>query len=147
MGEQANKSATIETQALNIRTLVVPPPLPPTQIFSHLTLVLDTVTNPRFQFHAHAELRIGRQSKKDGETAEILDLSVYDGEQHSISRQHCRILSNDLGYFIEDLNSLNGTWLNGVRIKPERRTRLQHSDYVQVGKIGFWVFLPEGHIG
>lgn len=40
---------------------------------------------------------------------------VVTGE--TVSRCHCRILTVDDSIYIEDLNSRNGTWLNGVRIQ------------------------------
>ncbi len=53
--------------------------------------------------------------------------------KNSISRQHARIVHNSDGYFIEDLNSLNGTFVNGERIGA--RTRLQDQDKIQLYEI------------
>ncbi len=39
---------------------------------------------------------------------------VVDGS--TVSRCHCRILTEFGTVFIEDLNSHNGTWINGTRI-------------------------------
>lgn len=49
---------------------------------------------------------------------------------HSVSRQHARILRETDGYYIEDLNSLNGTFVNGQRIVS--RTRLNDLDRIHV---------------
>lgn len=48
----------------------------------------------------------------------------------TVSRQHARFLRNDDGYFVEDLNSRNGTFLNGQRIME--RARLRSGDRVQL---------------
>ena len=42
---------------------------------------------------------------------------------HTVSRRHARIVRTDDGFFIEDLSSLNGTYLNGRRWKAARRSR------------------------
>ena len=47
---------------------------------------------------------------------------------HSISRQHARILREGDCYFLEDLNSLNGTFLNGHRVSG--RMRLAENDEI-----------------
>jgi serine phosphatase RsbU (regulator of sigma subunit) len=49
----------------------------------------------------------------------------------AVSRQHARVVHLDGGYFVEDLGSSNGTFLNGQLI--ERRTPLTEHDTLQVG--------------
>ncbi len=49
----------------------------------------------------------------------------------AVSGEHARIVSEDGGYWIEDLASTNGTFLNGARITRER---LYDGDGIQVGK-------------
>jgi serine phosphatase RsbU (regulator of sigma subunit) len=49
---------------------------------------------------------------------------------HSVSRQHARIVREADAYFIEDLNSLNGTYVNGVKIA--RRTPLRNQDRIHI---------------
>ena len=36
---------------------------------------------------------------------------------------------------VEDLNSLNGTWVNGVRIHPGQRRPLKPGDVLQIGTV------------
>ena len=48
----------------------------------------------------------------------------------SISRQHARIVRDADAFFIEDLNSLNGTYVNGQRIRV--RTRLKDQDRIRL---------------
>lgn len=52
-------------------------------------------------------------------------------ESQMVSRQHARILCEENNYFIEDLNSSNGTFLNGRRVKE--RLPLTEHDTVQIG--------------
>ncbi|HKP17703.1 MAG TPA: FHA domain-containing protein [Gaiellaceae bacterium] len=49
----------------------------------------------------------------------------------TVSRRHAVIARSDDGFTIEDLGSLNGTFLNRHRIE---RSRLENGDEVQIGK-------------
>ncbi|MEZ5424821.1 MAG: sigma 54-interacting transcriptional regulator [Pyrinomonadaceae bacterium] len=48
----------------------------------------------------------------------------------SVSRQHCLIEKRDGGFFITDLKSLNGTFVNGNRAE---NTALSHGDRIRIG--------------
>src|SRR6187399_3152371 len=58
-------------------------------------------------------------------------------ESQAVSRQHARILYDDGEYFVEDLNSSNGTYVNGKRISG--RTRFSERDTLQVGPYVFGI--------
>jgi serine phosphatase RsbU (regulator of sigma subunit) len=49
----------------------------------------------------------------------------------AVSRQHARVVRGDDAYFVEDLGSSNGTFLNGRRV--EGRVPLTENDTLQVG--------------
>lgn len=51
------------------------------------------------------------------------------------SRAHARITYEDGAYWIEDLNSTNGTWVNRHRLS--RRVELHRGDVVQIGQTTF----------
>lgn len=51
-----------------------------------------------------------------------------------VSRQHANILAGADGYWITDLSSSNGTYVNGVRLGKEPR-RLESRDVIQVGAV------------
>jgi FHA domain-containing protein len=79
---------------------------------------------------------IGRRDDdfKPGDKLDI-DLMEYGAREKGISRRHamlCRI-SNKLS--IVDLNSTNGTYLNGLRLVPERPFFLQDGDEICFGKM------------
>lgn len=58
-----------------------------------------------------------------------------------VSKRHCRIGETDGAYFLEDLGSANGTYLNGERIATA--TPLQDGDYIGLGKLEF-IFVEKG---
>lgn len=49
----------------------------------------------------------------------------------TVSRHHARVIRDEAGFLIEDLNSLNGTYVNRKRIE---RHRLVDGDELQIGK-------------
>mgnify|MGYP003976046057 FL=1 len=49
---------------------------------------------------------------------------------NSISRMHARIFPHNEEFVIEDLDSTNGTYVNGVRIN---RCVLRHNDLIRIG--------------
>jgi transcriptional regulator with GAF, ATPase, and Fis domain len=68
----------------------------------------------------------------------------------SLSRRHCALSRDDEGYKIRDLDSRNGTSVNGVAVKE---ARLRHGDQISVGDSIFLLLLqddgeesPEGRV-
>ena len=58
----------------------------------------------------------------------------------SLSRRHCVILPADSGFLIRDLDSRNGTYINGVAIKEGS---LQHGDQISVGDSVFILLMRD----
>ncbi len=59
----------------------------------------------------------------------------------TVSRRHSRVVRDASGFAIEDLNSLNGTYVNRCRVE---RQHLRDGDEVQVGKFRLGFYEPEG---
>lgn len=60
--------------------------------------------------------------------------SIVLSDQH-VSGNHARIIVRNNGLFIEDLNSTNGTYLNGTKIKG--KVRLSNKDQIKIGTAVF----------
>jgi transcriptional regulator with GAF, ATPase, and Fis domain len=58
----------------------------------------------------------------------------------SLSRRHCALSRDDEGYKIRDLDSRNGTSVNGVAVKE---ARLRHGDQISVGDSIFLLLLQD----
>ncbi len=58
----------------------------------------------------------------------------YALEDRSVSRIHARILEENGCVYLEDLNSTNGTFKNGLRMQPYERRRLERDDELRFGK-------------
>jgi FHA domain-containing protein len=79
------------------------------------------------------ETNIGRWDADSGIFPDV-DLDEDDPEA-KISRRHARIINQQGQYFIEDLGSTNGTFVNrGRRLLPGKRQVLQSGDEIIVGK-------------
>jgi pSer/pThr/pTyr-binding forkhead associated (FHA) protein len=79
------------------------------------------------------EIHIGRWDA-DGGIFPDVDLDADDPEA-KVSRRHARITRRGGDYFIEDLGSTNGTFINrGRRLLPGDRQPLHDGDEVIVGK-------------
>lgn len=66
-----------------------------------------------------------------GKKRENVDLVIND---YSASRVHARITHEESGYYIEDLNSTNGTFKNGLRLQPYEKRKLESGDELRFGK-------------
>lgn len=66
--------------------------------------------------------------KKKGEVDLVL-------EDFTVSRMHARISKETDGMYLEDLNSTNGTYKNGLRMQPYEKRKLDAGDEIKIGKV------------
>ncbi len=81
-------------------------------------------------------LNLGRGQIPDG-TTPMLDMTLYGAYKGGVSRFHARIHRQENGFYIEDLLSTNGTYINNQRIPPYVPQGLRDSDMVQLGRLTF----------
>lgn len=83
---------------------------------------------------------------QDGQQAVLLEKPVfvigkkqeeadYVLKDNSVSRVHARILQEDGKVYLEDLNSTNGTFKNGLRLQPYEKRCLEQEDEIRLGKV------------
>lgn len=77
---------------------------------------------------------IGR-SDLSNEFQADLDLTVFGGMENGVSRQHAVIDCTDDTPVLIDLGSRNGTFLNGLALKPHQIYALRDGDEVRFGKL------------
>lgn len=58
-------------------------------------------------------------------------------EDSSMSRLHARITKEGDNYYLEDLNSTNGTFKNGLRLQPYEKKCLEAGDDIRCGRVLF----------
>lgn len=69
-----------------------------------------------------------------GKRKENADLVLKD---YSASRVHARITEEEGAYYLEDLNSTNGTYKNGLRLQPYEKRKLESGDELKFAKTEF----------
>lgn len=132
----------IENPATNVlpfsQYAYINPPLP------HSDVELITASTPqkisiiiphsrrRLNLETAVTIHVGRST--DEFTPE-LDLGLDDGVEYGVSREHANIQPTDEGFFIIDLNSTNGTILNGYRLPSEQAYPLKSGDEVRFGDL------------
>ncbi len=100
----------------------------------HATLTIERgiSVNTRFELTAD-ESNIGRWDADNGIFPDV-DLDTYDPDA-KVSRKHARIIKRGIEYFVEDLGSTNGTFVNrGRRLLPGTPQKLENGDEIIVGK-------------
>ena len=100
----------------------------------HARLVIEKGRSTGKQFMlSDVEAQIGRWDA-DGGIFPDVDLDTDDPEA-KVSRRHARITLSNGQYFLEDLGSTNGTFINrGKRLPPGQRQALCDGDEIIVGK-------------
>jgi hypothetical protein len=101
---------------------------------AHAILIIERGGSPGTEFRlTNDETTIGRWDADNGVFPDI-DLDAFDDDA-KVSRRHARIRRNNGSYFIEDLGSTNGTYVNrGRRLLPGNAQLLNDGDEVIVGK-------------
>lgn len=100
----------------------------------HAKLVIERGRSAGKQFLLNGdESQIGRWDA-DGGIFPDVDLDVDDPEA-KVSRRHAKIMNRGGNYYVEDLGSTNGTFINrGRRLLPGDRQPLRDGDEIIVGK-------------
>ena len=91
-------------------------------------------------------LTIGREDIASDIYPEI-NLSPYNGQYLGVSRKHARVIMRDNRITVEDLNSANGTYVNGKHINALTPTRLRDGDQIKLGNLSLQVhFVVQPHV-
>lgn len=82
---------------------------------------------------------IGRYDDESDKQPDI-DLKPYDGHQRGVSRSHAMLYARNSRITLRDLNSSNGTFINGGRLQPGEQYRVRHGDTIAFGRLSLQVF-------
>lgn len=103
-----------------------------------LRLFIPQEVNPLIFFNPD-HLFIGRGGKN-------IQLDVNLSEQYGwmlgVSRKHAEIVFDMGHYYLADLNSTNGTFLNSTRLRPNERYPLESADQIRLGHFLIIVAIP-----
>jgi hypothetical protein len=93
--------------------------------FSGITTPIAVTTDEEFI--------LGR--KTEGESEPLVDLTNPDGFAMGVSRRHAMVRAAGNGYVIIDLNSSNGTWVDGKILVPTQQYDLPSGGLIQLGRL------------
>ncbi|MBI1802753.1 MAG: FHA domain-containing protein [Chloroflexi bacterium] len=88
----------------------------------------------RVDFVLKTELLIGRTDPSVSAFPEI-DLGRVVPVAQGVSRRHARVFRSGQQVMLEDLNSLNGTYVRGLRLASHRPQTLQPGDELRFGQV------------
>ena len=87
-----------------------------------------------FDIVGRTEIVIGRVDPVSRVFPEI-DLTAHGGDEGGVSRKHCKVTLAGSQYFIEDLGSTNGTWIDATPVQPNTRVPLDSGKQLRLGKL------------
>lgn len=98
------------------------------------TIYFSLSDGTTFPVDASKEIIIGRKARPDDPPVTI-NLTNHEGHEKGVSRQHAMIKQVQDCLMLCDLDSINGTFLNGKRALPLKRYALLNGDTLRVGRI------------
>ena len=101
---------------------------------AYKTVILSLHDSGCVELPLSKEVIIGRLDAERAIFPDV-DLTNEQGIEKGLSRRHARISCREDRVFLEDLHSLNGTFLNATRLVPDSPYPLKDGDQVQLGKL------------
>lgn len=80
------------------------------------------------------KLLLGRSDPEQSFLPDV-DLTDYEGRRLGVSRQHALIVAGDNRVTLTDLNSANGSYINGFMLEAERPYRIHDGDRIRLGRL------------
>jgi hypothetical protein len=64
-----------------------------------------------------------------------IDLGSFEAYDSGVSRIHAELRLDAEGVFVVDLDSANGTLVNGQKLEPQNPFAVRHGDIIQLGRL------------
>ena len=109
--------------------------VPEEEVVSPVSLKLSIPDSGRdMELPLTKEVNIGRLDPASASFPDI-DLTSDGGLEKGVSRRHAKIIRRGSEVFIEDLGSINGTFLNRKKLTPYLPQALKSGDELQLGRL------------
>lgn len=92
------------------------------------------INGARLPLAIQETLVLGRNTGNSSEQPDV-DLSEFNAEYLGVSRLHIRIRRKGILLYVSDLNSTNGTQLNGRRLIPDGERLIRDGDELILGRL------------
>lgn len=99
-----------------------------------LLLYLRDETSP-IAINRLNNLVIGRNNPDDMSDVVDVDLTAFEAQNLGVSRKHASIDARKEPPMITDLNSANGTFINGIKLQPNHAEPLESGDELTLGRL------------
>ncbi len=97
-----------------------------------LPVLIAQETGHRIRLPDEGKLTLGSLNPFSGASPDV-DLTLDDRRHRSVAAFHAQIIARDGEYYIEDLRSVSGSWLNDERLLPRTLRKLTLGDEVRLG--------------
>lgn len=112
-------------------------PTPPERPALHSGALLGLRVIPTGDVHSllgRVNFTLGRSLEGQAVIPDV-NFAQYDAFDHGVSRLHAEIRLKSDGVYIVDLDSANGTLVNGERLETLKPKRIKHGDIIQLGRM------------
>ena len=113
-----------------------PTPPIPSQAFINGKFVVQSSNQEIVIPQGKQTILIGREDPVSGVFPDI-DLDPYGAHESGVGRQHAQLILINGQIHLEDLDSVNGTFVNKKRISPHQPQLIQDGDQIRLGKLVF----------
>jgi hypothetical protein len=96
-----------------------------------------------FHSNVNAPVILGRDTPPSSNGCEFFDLSSLHAVRHGVSRHHCQLQRRGNQLIVTDLNSRNGTYVNGRMLHPDEECVLAHGDELVLGTLHVILFFEQ----
>ena len=107
-------------------------PLPGTTQLSTGWNMVCTIDDQKVEIPLQETMIIGRSM--DGDNVEF-DLTPHGAYHFGVSRKHAKLTLHDGYLYVEDLESTNGTRINGFQLSSKQKYRLRNNDEVEFARL------------
>lgn len=104
-----------------------------------LSFYLPGRSNPII-INGNKTITIGRRDPKR-RVNPTLDLTEDNGAKLGVSRMHAEINYVNGRYYVRDLDSANGTWVNEAKLAPQQPFPIDSGDQIRLGQIAIVVHI------
>lgn len=102
---------------------------------THSARLVVTSSRAELPLPTRDDIILGREDSQSNSYPDV-DFNPHGGLEQGVSRRHARITQRGGQFFLEDLNSVNGTLLNQRRIPANSPLPLRSGDHVMLGRLG-----------
>ncbi|MCU0514168.1 MAG: FHA domain-containing protein [Anaerolineae bacterium] len=103
---------------------------------------------PVVLYIAHEEKPLSVERRRDiiigrseGDVVATVDLEAYDARARGVSRHHARLDAEAQPPTLTDLDSYNGTFLNGTKLIPQQPYPLRTGDEIRLGRLALRFYI------